>query len=90
MKKHVSLRISGKVQGVFFRAFTKEKADALDIVGFVRNEPNGDVYSEAEGEAEVLDTFISWCKQGPKLANVTSCTVATGELKNFREFTITR
>ena len=90
MKKHFSIRLSGKVQGVFFRAFVKEKAEELDIAGFVRNESNGDVYVEAEGEADVLETFVNWCKQGPRLAIVTSCEVTPGELKNFREFMIAR
>jgi acylphosphatase len=46
---HVSIRISGKVQGVFFRASTKGKAEQYGINGFVRNEKDGSVYIEAEG-----------------------------------------
>jgi acylphosphatase len=90
MPKHFSITVSGKVQGVFFRAFAKEKADELDITGFARNEPTGQVYIEAEGEEEFLNTFINWCRQGPRLSSVTSLTVNEGELKHFREFTITR
>ena len=90
MPKHFSITVSGKVQGVFFRAFAKEKADELEITGFARNEPGGQVYLEAEGEEELLQTFISWCRQGPRLANVTELTVNEGALKNFREFTIAR
>jgi acylphosphatase len=50
MKKHFNIRISGRVQGVFFRASTKAKAEELGISGFVQNEPDGSVYIEAEGE----------------------------------------
>ena len=90
MPKHFSITVSGKVQGVFFRAFTKEKADELDITGFVRNEPTGQVYIEAEGEEEFLNTFVNWCRQGPRLSSVASLTINEGELKHFREFTIAR
>lgn len=90
MKKGITIRITGKVQGVFFRAFTKEKADELDIAGFVRNEANGDVYIEAEGEQELLTAFVDWCKQGPRLAVVTGLTTVDTPLKNFRDFAIAR
>ena len=90
MKKHFSITISGKVQGVFFRAFIKEKADDLDITGFAKNESDGIVYVEAEGEEELLKTFVAWCKQGPRLAHVSDCIVREAGLKNFREFTIAR
>jgi len=90
MKKNISIRVSGKVQGVFFRAFTKEKADELGVVGFVRNESNGDVYIEAEGESALLEALVGWCRQGPRLALVKDCLVTSGELKNFHKFTIAR
>lgn len=90
MQKGITIRVTGKVQGVFFRAFTKEKADELDIAGFVRNEANGDVYIEAEGDQELLASFVSWCRQGPRLAIVTGVTTTDTSLKNFREFIISR
>jgi len=90
MTKHLSITVSGKVQGVFFRAFIKEKADELDITGFVKNESDGSVYVEAEGEKELLETFVAWCKQGPRLARISGCSVREEGLKNFREFIIAR
>jgi len=90
VKKAVTIRVTGKVQGVFFRAFTKEKADELAIAGFVRNEANGDVYIEAEGEEELLTSFTNWCKHGPRLAIVTGLTTSDAPLKNFRDFVISR
>jgi len=68
--KHLKIRVSGRVQGVFFRASTKEQADQLGINGFVRNESNGDVYIEAEGEEEKLKIFLEWCNRGPNRARV--------------------
>jgi len=60
----------GKVQGVFFRASTKEVADKLGIKGFVTNEPNGDVLIEALGNEDQLNQLISWCHQGSEFARV--------------------
>ena len=90
MKKHFNIRISGVVQGVFFRASTKEKADALKITGLVRNEPEGSVYVEAEGEDEDLDTFVRWCRHGPPRAKVQKCDVREEGLKDFARFVIER
>ena len=86
MQKHFNIKIFGKVQGVFFRQTTKEKARALGIKGFVRNEPNGSVYIEAEGEEEILNKFIEWCKVGPSQANVDKIEFNESVLKNFPSF----
>lgn len=90
MIKHVSIRISGKVQGVFFRASTKTKADELLVRGIVRNEPDGSVYVEAEGEEEPLKKFIQWCYQGPTAASVRQCEITPGEAKGYTDFSIRR
>lgn len=89
MKKHITIKISGKVQGVFFRASTKEKADELGLKGLVRNERDGTVFIEAEGEEDVLSNFIFWCHRGPRLAKVEQCEVIESEIKGFNEFIIT-
>jgi acylphosphatase len=90
MKKHFNIRISGKVQGVFFRASTKDKADELGVKGFVRNETDGSVYVEAEGEGETVSKFIEWCRHGPRLARVDHCEVWEDENRNFSAFEISR
>ena len=90
MKKHVNIKVTGRVQGVFFRASTKTKADELQVNGFVRNERDGSVYIEAEAENDVLQKFIQWCKQGPANARVDVCNVIESELKNFKGFEIRR
>ena len=66
----VHLRISGRVQGVWYRASTQRKASTLGLTGWVRNLPDGRVEVEAEGPRTALDTLIQWCHQGPELARV--------------------
>ena len=88
--KHVSIHVVGMVQGVFFRASTKEKADEFSIKGTVRNNVDGSVSIEAEGEGENLELFIGWCKHGPKFANVDRCEVSEKPLQHFKNFAIER
>ncbi|MEM9338261.1 MAG: acylphosphatase [Bacteroidota bacterium] len=59
------LVISGKVQGVFYRASTKKMADSLHLSGWVQNEADGTVHAEVEGAEEKVMEMIEWCKQGP-------------------------
>jgi acylphosphatase len=88
--KHFNITVSGKVQGVFYRQSTMEKARELELKGFVRNEANGDVYLEAEGSDEKLEELVKWCRQGPSRARVERVNVSEGELKNFTDFIIKR
>ena len=88
--KHFNIRVSGKVQGVFFRASTKERADFFEVTGFVRNEANGDVYIEAEGEESSLQEFLKWCSRGPSRARVDNVNVEESDLKNFGNFRVDR
>ncbi len=61
--KHMAIRVTGRVQGVYFRASTQQTAVACAIHGFVRNEADGSVYIEAEGEEANLQRFMEWCKR---------------------------
>lgn len=88
--KHFKIIVSGKVQGVFYRAFAKEKADEWNIKGFVRNETNGDVYIEAEAEEEVLYKFIKYCTLGPTHAKINNIEAIPGELVGYTRFEIRR
>jgi acylphosphatase len=90
MIRHISISVKGKVQGVFFRASTQEKAKEIGIKGFVRNELDGSVYVESEGSEAQLSEFITWCKHGPKMASVESCLVKEGNVVGFIEFVIQR
>ncbi len=88
--KHFNIRVSGKVQGVYFRASTREQADRLGVKGFVCNEANGDVYIEAESNEDTLNKFLEWCAQGPARASVDQIKVSEGAVKGFTSFEITR
>ena len=90
MKRHLSILVSGRVQGVFYRASAKTKADELGIVGFVQNLPDGNVYIEAEGLEEKLDLFTAWCSEGPPRAQVERVEIKEDELRNFTSFGILR
>jgi acylphosphatase len=90
MRKHFNITVAGRVQGVFFRASTKTSADHLNIKGFVKNQPDGSVYIEAEGEENDLERFVQWCSQGPKAAKVETCDVVNGDLKAYTDFLIQR
>lgn len=70
MRKRVTLSVFGRVQGVFYRSNVLEKAKELNLIGFVKNEPNSCVKILAEGEEENLEKLIEWAKIGPTLAKV--------------------
>jgi acylphosphatase len=87
---HLNITVKGEVQGVFYRASTKAVADQLGVKGFIKNEPNGDVFIEAEGDKISLEMFLEWCHEGPEHADVNSVESHEGELKNYRNFDIVK
>lgn len=89
MTKAVHLIISGMVQGVFFRAHTKEVADGLGLKGYVRNTEDGNVEVVAVGNESKIKEFIEFCKQGPDSAKVIDIKISYPEVKEeFKEFEI--
>ena len=88
MKVRCHIFISGRVQGVFFRAKTEKLANLLGVGGWVRNTEDGRVEVLAEGEKEKIDELIKWLKRGPPLAKVTNLDVEwqehKGEFGNFQ------
>lgn len=64
------LRIHGHVQGVSFRYYARQRAAALGLSGWVRNQPDGTVEAEAQGPEEAVDQFVAWAQEGPSLARV--------------------
>ena len=90
MIKHLNITVTGKVQGVFYRASTKAVADQLGVKGYISNEANGDVFIEAEGDKVSLEMFLDWCNEGPERADVTSVASHEGELKNYRNFEVAK
>lgn len=87
--KRVSMRVHGKVQGVFFRASTQEKAEELGLTGFVQNEDDGTVYLEAEGNPSALQELEAWAHKGPEQARVEKVEVeeqeGLAEFSGFRQ-----
>lgn len=88
--KAVKITVTGKVQGVFYRASARDVAERLNVTGFAQNQPDGSVYIEAEGDEENLKQFIDWCQHGPPRASVYGVNVSATELKNFQRFDIKR
>lgn len=64
------LIISGRVQGVFYRASCQEVAESYGLKGYVKNSPTGEVEVLAQGEKEKIEKLIEWCKKGPPGARV--------------------
>lgn len=85
---HYNLKVLGAVQGVFFRALAKSGAEKLNLVGFARNEDDGSVYIEVEGDEKNIMKFIDWCKIGPPAADVENVQVSKSSLKNFNIFEV--
>ena len=73
---------------MFFRHFVRLKAREIGITGFVKNEPDGAVYMEAEGDEKALGQFLEWCKHGPESAKVEKMESFPGNFKGFSDFII--
>ena len=86
--KRAHIFIKGRVQGVFFRQGTYEKAVELGISGWVRNLPDGRVEAVFEGEEEKINKIIQWAKEGPPIAKVEEVEIKwekpTGEFDGFQ------
>ena len=81
-------RIKGRVQGVFFRASTREQALARNLTGWVRNLPDGDVETMVCGQPADLQAFEAWLWKGPELARVDSVQAEKTEYEDFPGFTV--
>ncbi len=80
--------VKGRVQGVFFRKYTKQKAKELNIKGWVRNLPDDRVEIMAQGDEKNLQQFLEWCKRGPANATVTNVTAEETSTESFTDFSI--
>ena len=88
--KRCIIQVTGKVQGVFYRATTQKQANLLNISGWVRNEADGSVLIDAEGDADDVAQLIGWCKQGPDRARVSHVSVTEKPLAGYQGFTVRR
>jgi acylphosphatase len=88
--KHYRIMVRGVVQGVYFRAHTQAEAQKLGLHGFVRNEPDGSVYIEAEGDENDLKQLVQWCHEGSPQAVVETVDVSEGPAVHHQDFVIIR
>jgi len=91
MKIQLHVMISGRVQGVWYRANTKQKAEELGLTGWVKNAADGNVEAVFEGEESTVDEMIAWCRVGPPLAQVDDVKIIRKRVDGeFIGFTILR
>ncbi|HLM37755.1 MAG TPA: acylphosphatase [Gaiellaceae bacterium] len=64
------MRVRGRVQGVFFRAEARARAESLGVAGWIRNAEDGSVEAVLEGDDEQVESLLAWCRRGPAGARV--------------------
>jgi acylphosphatase len=82
------VRVTGRVQGVFFRVEARDRARSLGLSGWVRNAHDGSVEAELEGPRERVHSMVEWCRRGPSLASVDDVSVDWGEPQGEHTFQI--
>lgn len=87
-KVHYDVCVKGKVQGVWFRKYTKDKADLLGLKGIVKNNKFGDVSIKVEGEKEVVKIFLDWLNEGSPLSKVKEVQLELGKVQGYDDFKI--
>ncbi|HET9429840.1 MAG TPA: acylphosphatase [Chitinophagaceae bacterium] len=85
-----SIKVKGRVQGVFYRQSAREKAEELGLTGVVKNEDDNGVGIIASGSKEQLDQLVKWCWQGPPRAEVDQVEIEEIPVQNFDDFRIIR
>jgi acylphosphatase len=80
--------VHGRVQGVFFRGQTRDRARSLGLTGWVRNNSDGTVEAVFEGDRERVESMIEWCRRGPAYASVDEVDVAWEEPRDEPEFAV--
>jgi acylphosphatase len=82
------LSITGRVQGVFFRAWSREQADELGVKGWIRNRPDGHVEAHVEGEEGAVDQMIERLRKGPPAADVENLRTWDADVCDFDGFEV--
>jgi acylphosphatase len=86
--KRARVRVSGLVQGVYFRAETSDRARSLGVSGWVRNASDGTLEALFEGEEDGVERMIAWCRRGPAGARVDAVSVEWEEPAGERGFRV--
>ena len=84
----VEVQITGRVQGVSFRAYAAREAVRLELAGWVRNEPGGAVAARFEGADEAVEQMLAWCREGSPAASVDELTVRPVEPTGASSFEV--
>ena len=85
-RAHVVVR--GRVQGVFFRAQTRDRARSLGLTGWVRNTADGAVEAVFEGDRDRVESMVEWSRRGPSHAQVDDVEVTWEEPEDEPEFAV--
>ena len=88
-KKSIKVTIKGRVQGVFYRVSTREKAMELNLTGWVKNCLNGSVEACFQGDESNVNEMISWCHIGPEMAQVDHVISTPSQEPDYNDFYIT-
>ena len=86
--KCVHMHVFGRVQGVFFRANVKAKAEELGLKGYAKNMEDGSVEVVAQGENEKLEQLVSFIRKNPGIAQVKDIKINHKETEDFKEFNV--
>jgi len=84
----IRVRVTGRVQGVFFRAWTADEARTLHLAGWVRNCADGSVEAHIEGEREAIGELIELIREGPPDARVENIEVEATDLEGLSDFEV--
>ena len=80
--------VSGRVQGVFFRDTTRQRAEAAGVAGWVRNTPEGSVEAVFEGDEQAVEQLVEFCRRGPSRAEVAAVDVTEEEPQGLSGFEV--
>lgn len=86
MIAHLTIRVHGLVQGVNYRQSARQEAKRLGLTGFARNEPDGTVLIEVEGDPAAIEQFVAWCRIGPPHARVERIETQPGPVVGYTGF----
>lgn len=86
----LQISVYGRVQGVWFRASTREQALKLGLGGFVKNVPDGSVFITVTGERSAIEEFVAWCRVGPQMARVDNVRIEEVDETSFEDFEVRR
>ncbi len=88
MSKAVSVKVTGRVQGVAFRWYAVQEAGRLGVTGWIRNEPDESVAGHFEGPDDAVDSLVDWCRHGPSYAAVRGVAVTDVRPTGAAEFAV--